>query len=253
MPIDRKKWNTTFVDFPAWECPRCNDGRFIERPGAGFSEETASTRIIKDGPDWEPDWFRHRFAKQFECSNEDCKEIAVVCGTSSPVELNDYDSQTQEWVDNYTVTSIDPAPCPITVPEETPAEVMFQIYRASTLYWVDANAAANALRKALEEIMNERKVAKRFTNRRGKHRWYTLHRRIELYGNTKPELEGILMAAKWLGNVGSHTEKNCSRDDVLDAFELMGEIISQIYDDTSKKIKTMANEIVRRKGPRRKS
>ena len=50
------------------------------------------------------------------------------------------------------------------------------------------------------------------------------------------------MAVKWLGNAGSHSHKTISADDVLDAYEIMEEILKKIYITKSEEVKKLAKK-----------
>lgn len=57
------------------------------------------------------------------------------------------------------------------------------------------------------------------------------------------------MAVKWLGNAGSHSGNTVSADDVLDAYELMEKLLTEVFDEESKKIMALAKDINKKKGP----
>lgn len=58
-----------------------------------------------------------------------------------------------------------------------------------------------------------------------------------------------MLAIKWLGNAGSHSQKTVSRDDVIDAYELLEHILQEIYMQKTEKLKTKAQKINKMKGP----
>ena len=77
----------------------------------------------------------------------------------------------------------------------------------------------------------------------------SLHDRIKLLPKKYQDIQEIFLAVKWLGNAGSHSGTTVSSDDVLDAYELMEKLLTEVFDDKSNKIKELAREINKNKGP----
>ena len=65
-----------------------------------------------------------------------------------------------------------------------------------------------------------------------------------------------MKAVKWLGNSGSHNlSDSCgslTRSDVFDGFDLFQYVLDELYAKSSIRLKKLAKEINRRKGPARK-
>ena len=84
----------------------------------------------------------------------------------------------------------------------------------------------------------------------GKIRDVSLHNRIENFRSAKPQYAdaaGLLLAVKWIGNVGSHDDR-LQISDVLDGIEILDYTLALVYDDTADEIKKKAAEITARKG-----
>ncbi|AIS02599.1 hypothetical protein SGLAU_33355 (plasmid) [Streptomyces glaucescens] len=78
----------------------------------------------------------------------------------------------------------------------------------------------------------------------------SLHRRIERFKTAKPTFSkaaDLLLAVKWIGNVGSHGSVIRVLD-VLDAVDILDRIIQQLYDTSPARIERKAEEIIARKG-----
>lgn len=78
----------------------------------------------------------------------------------------------------------------------------------------------------------------------------SLHNRIVSYKTAKPEHAGaadLVLAVKWIGNVGSH-DHSLRIFDVLDGVEILDHTLEQIYDSTRDEIKRKAADIAARKG-----
>ena len=77
-----------------------------------------------------------------------------------------------------------------------------------------------------------------------------LHERINLLPPKYHDIQELFTAVKWLGNAGSHSGATVSSDDVLDAYELMEHLLTEIFDEERKKnLKALAQNINKNKGP----
>ncbi len=77
-----------------------------------------------------------------------------------------------------------------------------------------------------------------------------LHRRIQLLPTTLQHVQDLFFAIKWLGNAGSHSNSPVTMDDVFDAYELMEELLTEVYANKRKHVKSLAKKINKRKGPK---
>jgi hypothetical protein len=63
-------------------------------------------------------------------------------------------------------------------------------------------------------------------------------------------LKDLVLAIKWLGNAASHDGKSeVTVDDVMDSYELMEHILSEVYAPKLSKLKKLAKKVNRKKGP----
>jgi hypothetical protein len=120
-----------------------------------------------------------------------------------------------------------------------PRNVLERVNAAANILWLDPSSAANRLRSATEALMDFQRIAF------GK----TLHARIELFRKTKPAAADLLLAVKWVGNVGSHGDV-LRLDDVLGGVEIFDHTLRLLYDTSSTEIARKAAEINARKGVR---
>ena len=77
-----------------------------------------------------------------------------------------------------------------------------------------------------------------------------LHNRIVAFKAAKPEYAvaaDLVLAVKWLGNVGSHDHR-LRISDVLDGVEILDHTLEQIYDSSREEIRRRAADIAARKG-----
>ena len=57
-----------------------------------------------------------------------------------------------------------------------------------------------------------------------------------------------LLAIKWIGNEGSHPEKSLTKNDVIDLYEILEHVLSELFENKSKTILAKAKKINKAKG-----
>ncbi|MEV8529873.1 DUF4145 domain-containing protein [Streptomyces sp. NPDC052000] len=132
---------------------------------------------------------------------------------------------------------------------DCPKRVREMIESASPVLWVDPSSAANRLRSSVEALMDWEGIPRRWSSR-AKPYDLSLHRRIQRFKDAKPAFSkaaDLLLAVKWIGNVGSHGSAIRVLD-VLDAVDILDRIIQQLYDTSAARIEKKAEEIIARKG-----
>ncbi|WP_159072859.1 DUF4145 domain-containing protein [Streptomyces glaucescens] len=132
---------------------------------------------------------------------------------------------------------------------DCPKQVREMIEAASPVLWVDPSSAANRLRSSVEALMDWEGIPRKWSSN-GKSYNLSLHRRIERFKTAKPTFSkaaDLLLAVKWIGNVGSHGSVIRVLD-VLDAVDILDRIIQQLYDTSPARIERKAEEIIARKG-----
>ncbi len=103
---------------------------------------------------------------------------------------------------------------------------------------------------SIERLLDHFRIRKSWDSDRGRRR-LNLHKRIELLRTNNAEVTELLLAAKWLGNDGTH-EGMLSRADAVDALNLIEAVLLQLFDDSKKQLTALAKKINRRKGPARR-
>ena len=190
-----------------------------------------SARSAKENPEYLsqcPQEIEEHFAGIVKCSNSECGESVAVCGFLG------YD---QHWAEHdYGVEDLKsyqpkfffPALNIFKIDSHCPSDIRQQLIKSFSHFFNDPWAAANAARSALELMMDNQGIKKQFKTRAGKMKKHDLHARIDLFGNNNPDLKSFLMAAKWIGNAGSHPNE-ITKDDVLDGYSLMDHAIYELY------------------------
>jgi hypothetical protein len=219
--MDRTKWKL-WADQLSWTCPNCQTGTL--RPIHGTFQEVESRRERYD--DGNPDEKLKRFIALLKCDYRSCGETATVAGDHLTHWLND--GSDHGYIDEgYKIFSIVPSPLPFNLDIKVPPAIAAIVREAAALFWVDHKAAANRSREVIEAILTNLGVPA--TGPQGGKR--PLHSRIEAFGKIENgkwlEQANVFEAAKWIGNEGTHA--TISRDDALDAFEMLEMVLDDIY------------------------
>jgi len=254
MAITRTIWKNWFrtEDVPAWPCPTCNKGILIGGKKDIKVYENVTSAAYRRDSDWEPYWISGHFTGVLKCNNEKCEERVVVSGEMAVDEAHEYDTEFQGWNFSY-IEVLKPQ---IFIPslnifqfhKDVPKQISEAIGESFKLFWIDSSSCGNKIRTIIEIIMDEQKIAKTYTSK-GKRKGHSLHKRIELFKNVKVEEGELLMAIKWIGNSGSHWEHELTKDDTLDAYEILEHCITKLYEKDSQRIKILSKTINKRKRP----
>lgn len=156
-----------------------------------------------------------------------------------------------EYVTFFYPEHFDPSPVLIELPDECVALVYDELQRAFAASWNDVPSAANHLRSAVELLLDHLKEPKTVLNTKGKRARLPLHQRIVNLANRDQELSLSLLAVKWLGNVGSHSDE-LTKDDLYDAFDILEPVLQDLFVKHRKRLQRLVATINKRKGPRKK-
>lgn len=251
MSVVRATWKATLTKSaaPPWPCPRCGVGRLRIQKDSVCVVDTKDSELVNLRDGYHPGNEEGRFVAFLRCSERSCQDPVVVSGASGYDA--EYDSEgREEWNLYLQPVWVYPSPDIFDIQENWPEAVVKEIRRAFSLYWGDREAAANAIRSAVEALLTHLKVRRFALNKKGRRYRLSLDARIKLLEPTSPGLAGGLMAVKWIGNAGSHPQE-LSKDDVLDGFEILGHVMTDAFSRHEKaRIAKLASEITRRKGPR---
>ncbi len=242
MTFNRKIWLNWKTRKP---CPSCESGLLIPPKQGGFiqSETNESKEMNSYGGYY---YTEYVFSLHLKCSN--CNETVVVSGKMS---IENYPSDEEQGIQtNIIPISFFPAPKIISIPKSCPKTVSKLLNESFGLYWLDISSCANKIRISIEVLLNELKVKKTKTVQ-SKRKNLSLHERILLYKSINSEVANFLLAIKWIGNAGSHFS-DITKEDILDAYELLEFSLEQLYEDKKKKLVKMSKEINKRKKPIKK-
>lgn len=234
-------WKQTLSEThaPSWPCPSCIRGTLELAPHSLRYEETAASRAERKSDDWFFEMIDFAFTAWLECKK--CNSKVAVAGNGG---VEQYQTGEYEWdyAEYFTPKSFHPGLQLFDVPKECPEHIKTNIAQAFSLYWIDCDASANRLRTALERLMDHLAIPKKRKTKAGSFEVLKLHRRLEIYAQKERALGEQLMALKYLGNSGSH-ETQVTRDELLDAFEILEHALIEILQSRSKRLLAMAKEL----------
>lgn len=197
---------------------------------------------------WGPSWIGEEdgiFSALLICGSSQCRQPVAVGGVQT-YRINEGDAEHGQFVEFFQAKTFYPPLVLLDPPARVPAPVVEAIDKASGVLWLSAGAAGNLLRQAVEALLTAKRVRK--TSPKNGRR-LDLHQRLDEYKKRDPEMADVLMAVKWIGNVGSHKDA-LSIDDVLLGAEILGLALHNLYDKRDAELLRSARRIVKSKGKR---
>lgn len=230
--MKRSLWTATLGEnnSPAWPCPECHKGALILVPKTLVYKETIESKKLRHEEYWAVEFIEYTFTAWLKCGQASCQQEVAVSGIGGVEEWQvlDEDGTSATDCSSYFVPRfISPMPNIFDLPKECPDEVKDHLRAGFRLFLSDQSASANRIRVALESLLNHLNVPRRRKDQNNKFSDLTLHKRIEFFMTKEPSLGSHLMALKWLGNTASH-EGNVSRNDLLDAFEILEHLLDEL-------------------------
>lgn len=235
-----------------YQCPKC----FV-----GFLElKNILLEITQNGINLEkhnyPYGIEHIFSGILICKNNSCKELVSVNGEClkdihSAEEL--YSGElVEKYFSVYNPKYFYPNLKTFNIGSEVPVEISEQVNLSFSHFFNDLASCGNRIRNSIELILNDLNAPKKAKNKKGKiYKFTNLHQRIEHFTKSQKRLGQLLLAIKIIGNEGSHIG-DIKIDDILDAYEILEEIVEIVYIKKRNKITTIAKEIVEKNKPRTK-
>ncbi|MEV1008363.1 DUF4145 domain-containing protein [Streptomyces sp. NPDC049881] len=233
-------------DWPHIPCPTCTRGALLPVPSSFVAEESVTSMSLHGHGGWEPEWIQGGFHCMLTCRRETCDHVRVI-GEMTVGPAREYDVQ---WEQYLTPTLFLPALPMLESRDLCPSKVGERVDAAAKILWLDPNAAANRIRTAVEVLMDDRGVIRVKPNRTGKVVRLSLDDRIATFKTALPQhsdAADLLLAVKWIGNVGTH-EDVLRVPDVLDGVEFLDHALSLIYGTNHDDIKKRASEVTARQG-----
>lgn len=250
--MDRKIFKLPFIEkgptkFP---CPVCNNGMLeIKKDTLSYAETRESTKAHRH-EEWDPEWIEYLFSCLLVCST--CEDTVSCSGTGGVNEYyfeNEDGQPDRDYQSLFSPKFFIPPLVVFETPDGTPVLVDQELGKSFSLLFCDASSAANHVRISLEHLLTHLKV-KRYNTRGGKRVFLSLHSRIDLLPQKHADIKDLFIAVKWLGNAGSHSNHEVTIDDVLDSYELMDDLLTEVFSKKRTRTAALAKRINKKKGPK---
>lgn len=230
-----------------WLCPTCEKGALIIDEKSIDVKETSQSIKWRDDDDWDPEYIQQNFIAKSSCNNKNCNETIFIIGhvRNNWEQINPREGH--EIIEYYYPEYFNPPLNFFHIPYEIPSDVEEEIKNSFTLFWADKSACGNAIRKSVECICDDKKINKTKRTKKGKRMFRSLDERIKELGIKNPDAAVSLLAIKWLGNHGSHS--NLEIEDIFDAYELLTHALDKLYINKEKRLKQLSKRIIKKKGP----
>lgn len=178
--------------------------------------------------DGELDDIRLVFSCLLACERAACGAVVAASGTGYVEDIAGQEREAGEepYIEVFEVRSFTPPLSAFPLPRRCPENVAKPLRLSFALFLNSPGPAANAIRIALEELMNALGVAER----------RVLHQRIEALPPEYAEYKRALMAIKILGNVGSHEVDRVTSQDIEQAYTIIEFVLRKIYDGSTESI-----------------
>ena len=236
-------------NFPTFRCSTCSKGFFTVDLDSIVEVEPKFSDLARADENWDPEWIIERFSVRLNCTNNECGEVAFGAGNVSSMLFYDYDTNGRGYVEKYyEFKSIYPAPIFFEIPRNTPDEVTDLLKSSFSIYWHDLNAAMNKIRIAIELILDDQGIKREKTSNDGTVTKLKLHERLQKYEKVAKEPAMSFLAAKEVGNAGSHEESEIDQDIALDVYDFVYFTLIDLYVGMNDKLKSRRDKLIQSRG-----
>jgi hypothetical protein len=253
VPVKRELWKDSITKeyVPNWHCPTCEGGYLRHKPNSLLFEETRESLKARDHEAFDPDWIEYRFACLLVCDNKRCKDPVTVSGRGRIEMVQTSAAGDADYVEFFYPEYVSPSPALIPISKEYPDSVRKELEKAFVASWGDFPSAGNHIRSAVERLLDFLNEPKTRLGKKGKRERLALHSRIVSVGARDKQLSDSLLAVKWLGNVGSHSDE-LSREDIFDALDIVEVILDDLFVRHRDRVQRLVAAINKKKGPTKK-
>lgn len=227
---------------PSWPCPICNTGILLKERDSINQLYTEETLMAQRPKLYHTEaMYEFRFAGYLKCSH--CSERTVIAGNG--IAVDEFNNPVRavylgKKISIFRPHYFEPVLHLIDLPPSISREVQELVVKSFMMYWLDLDTCANKIRQALELIVKERGAT-------GK----DLHPQIEsLRATIGEKITNRLLALKWIGNEGSHAGRPFEKSEILDAYDLLEDVLTQLYPDPmdEERRENLVQKIISNKG-----
>lgn len=232
----------------AYRCPTCGVGT-LRLLGELTSEESVET-IKLHGEEWfEAEHVRLNFSCALRCVNCEEKVFVVGEGRVSEHYYEDEDRPNgwgRDIIKTFIPKFFQPPLQLIDYASETPEDVALSLGKASAVYFSNPSACCNNIRIAAEEVLSSLGVPENLEGNRAR---LSFKQRIDLLPAERQETNVLFDALRWLGNHGSHAGGGITKEQALEAFEIMELLLEEVFSIRRRELRELALAINNAKGP----
>lgn len=244
----------------SFPCHRCKQGRLHFRWDTLAETESAASRQQReyDPQRWSEFEYQGVFSVHLACDHQDCRE-AVICSGQSFFDISYRRDERDgtpdaEYVLHIKPQLFTPPLAYITLPDTCPEAVRADLIAAFYLTPQSPSSAVNRIRVAIENLLNSFKIPK-YEIVKKKRKPLTLNQRIKKGSSKKAvlqELEEVIHAIKWIGNEGSHADRQLTMAHMETVYRLVEHVLQVIYRPEDNLMK-IAGRITKNRGITKKS
>jgi len=231
-----------------WECPTCGRTLFLIKDTLKEFESSATQKISGKSYSHQME-FSLVFSCVFKCVNNKCNEYVACTGESFhdvDIKEDPYGNAEQIYPKYYKPKYFYPNIELFKIPTSVPEKISKSIQKSFEMFFCNHYAALNEIRSAVERLLEFWGLSS--TNANGK--FIPLNNRIDNIPSSHEKYKDHLMAAKWLGNAGSHMGTEIKEKDIIDAYELISYVLNEVFESDHHRISSISNAININKGPR---
>jgi hypothetical protein len=210
--------------FPAFTCPKCNQGVLGYEAEDVKIMEPAYSRAAHGDDAWDPDWIEERFSLMLKCSVARCGEVVVMSGDTMIDQVVNDDGNGWTYEQMLKPRAVCPCLHLIKLDDDVPNLVQQEIKAAFLLFWSDLGASASRLRASVERVLDDFKIP----STKASGGFLTLNDRIQQFKKIDPDHAETFDALRFVGNVGTHGD-DLKREALLDAFEIYEDALEELF------------------------
>tara|TARA_R110000823_G_scaffold315675_1_gene449387 strand:- start:12672 stop:13430 length:759 start_codon:yes stop_codon:yes gene_type:complete len=236
---------------PQWFCPTCKIGILEIGEKSADIEQTAESTALRWHPNYDHEFVEYTINVILKCNNKKCCETVMSVGSGHVDEYHDYSEKGEEiheYVTLFKPKYFHPSLNIFNVQENVPKNIVNMLNKSFALFFCDSDSCGNRIRACIEFLLDELKIPREFENKKGEVKRASLHSRIENLPQVYEKIKTLLLAIKWLGNVGSHGNEGLTKKETIDAYEILKVVLDIIYKPSDEHIFDLANKINEAKG-----
>ena len=227
---------------PTWPCPACINGSLqkdkesITLLNTEATNKGLSLAYVGDA------MAEFKFHGYLKCN--ECSERVVISGYGKYYheDLEGHASAIFKGkrIPVYFPTHFQPELHMIMLPGSVDAQTKLLLIKSFGHFWYDLDACANKIRHALENLVTQR-------NGVGSN----LHQKIDsLSKKLDSQIVDTMLALKHIGNDGSHLGREFTKDEILDAYALLEDLLNLLFPDTTEQDRRaqLVKTIIAKKG-----